>query len=379
VPEGEHLRSDGWGRGAFHAEDLPRPEPLTDVPRRWRRYGVQREVFRATLEESEPFDAALISGGMSYWYPGVREVIEDLRQRSPGTRIVLGGVYPTLCPEHAASLGVDVVIEGSRLAPLWRMIGLEGDMAQPPLWEARHGSDFDAAVIKLTDGCPYACTYCAVHRFFPEFTVRPLEQAMAELEHILSCGISNVAFYDDALLCDSGRALVPFLQEVIRRGTEVNFHTPNALHARLLSPNLARLMVEAGFKTFYLGFESASDAWHAATGEKTSADDLARAADALRDAGADMDGVTAYVIIGHPRHGEQDVEVAIQYAHDLGLRVMLAEFSPIPGTPDGEACRRWVDIDEPLWHNKTAFTLVRLGESRTNELKDLCRELNQGL
>jgi len=30
-------------------------------------------------------------------------------------------------------------------------------------------------------------------------------------------------------------------------------------------------------------------------------------------------------------------------------------FHPIPGTPDGERCRGIVDLDEPLWHNKTAF------------------------
>ena len=49
------------------------------------------------------------------------------------------------------------------------------------------------------------------------------------------------------------------------------------------------------------------------------------------------------------------------FAHRLGIRVMLSEFSPIPGTPDGEECRRWIDLDEPLRHNKTAFVAHRLG------------------
>jgi hypothetical protein len=55
---------------------------------------------------------------------------------------------------------------------------------------------------------------------------------------------------------------------------------------------------------------------------------------------------------------------------------MLSEFSPIPGTPDGEQCRQWIDLDEPLCHNKTVFTAGYLGFAETNRLKLLCRQLN---
>ena len=58
---------------------------------------------------------------------------------------------------------------------------------------------------------------------------------------------------------------------------------------------------------------------------------------------------------------------------------MLSEFSPIPGTPDGEQCRRWIDLDEPLWHNKTAFTICRLGSAEVKRLKRLTLELNARL
>jgi hypothetical protein len=64
------------------------------------------------------------------------------------------------------------------------------------------------------------------------------------------------------------------------------------------------------------------------------------------------------------------------FAHGLGLQLMLSEFSPIPGTPDGEHCRQWVNLDEPLWHNKTVFPLVLLGAAEVQRLKALCRALN---
>ena len=55
---------------------------------------------------------------------------------------------------------------------------------------------------------------------------------------------------------------------------------------------------------------------------------------------------------------------------------MLSEFSPVPGTPDGDACRAYTDLDEPLNHNKTAFTMRFLGADRVNHFKDLCRAVN---
>ena len=223
---------------------------------------------------------------------------------------------------------------------------MAGNPEAAPLWELDPLGR--AAVMKLTDGCPFRCTYCAVRWLTPEFCVRPLERSLAELDQHMARGCRNIAFYDDALLADAEHGVQPFLDEVLRRGHRLNFHTPNALHARLLTPDLAALMVRAGFKTFYLGFESVDDTWQETTGGKVSSEHLAQAATTLRQAGADLRGVTAYVIVGHPRNSEQGVEAAMRAAHALGLRVMLSEFSPIPGTPDGEASHLLVGAREIL-------------------------------
>ena len=49
---------------------------------------------------------------------------------------------------------------------------------------------------------------------------------------------------------------------------------------------------------------------------------------------------------------------------------MLSEFFLLPGTPGGEICRRGIDLGEPLWHNKAAFTMPRLGRGGINCLKN---------
>ena len=370
-------QSDQWGRGPFPFERIPNPAHLKDIPRYFRRFGWPRANFQQYLGKHAPFDFALVQTMMTYWYPGVAEVIEDIRHACPDARIVLGGNYATLCTEHARRLGADPVVVGSDLQPLWQLLGLTPDSEQPALWEVY--DSLHVGAIKLSDGCPFRCSYCSVPKVYAGFKPRPLGRALAELQFLVERGAENVAFYDDALLCDAEKVLAPFLHEVIGRGIRVNFHTPNALNARFVTTELADLMVRAGFKTFYLGFESASRLWQQGTGGKVFSEELAQSAKYLLAAGADPANVTAYQILGHPDSDLQELEASMRFVHGLGIRGMLADFSPIPGTADGEACRRWVDMDEPLMHNKTAFPILQLGFDEVNRLKDLQRQLNRDL
>jgi hypothetical protein len=370
-------RSDPWDRGQFYAEVVPKPAVFAHLPRRYRRYGLPRQHLATFLAAEGPFDVALIQTVMTYWYLGVKEVIDDLRALSPQTRLVLGGVYATLCRTHAQRLGADLVIDHNDLEPLWRLLGSTPQFTAPPLWEAY--DRLPVGILKLADGCPFRCTYCSVPQVSPRFIVRPLERALGELTLLWQRGVRNVAFYDDALLFKPEYMLLPFLRQVLARGIRVNFHTPNALNARFLTKDVATAMVQAGFKTFYLGFESSAALWQRRTGGKVYADEVVQAVDHLVAAGADPHHLTAYLIIGHPQSALQEVEASMRFAHRVGIRLMLSEYSPIPGTPDGERCRQWVDLDEPLWHNKTVFSQLRLGAAEVQRLKALCRQLNQRL
>src|SRR5262245_39140059 len=130
---------DAFGRGRFDRQPIPRPAPLADIPRRFYRFGRPREEFLRVLS-GQRFVVVLIQTVMTHWYLGVREVIEDVRRIQPDARIVLGGVYATLCPVHALSLGADQVIQGSDLTSLGLPLS-----AGLPFWE---GVDSDVGVLK---------------------------------------------------------------------------------------------------------------------------------------------------------------------------------------------------------------------------------------
>ena len=378
ITERKELASDRWGRGRFYCERTQSPLCLHTIPRYFRRFGLPRHFFEDFLVKEGPFDFVFLQTTMTYWYLGLKEVIEDIRNAWPETKIILGGSYATLCGNHTQKLGADFIVKGTNLEPLWEYLQINPDLKQPALWQA-YNKRLNVGVLKLSDGCPFHCTYCSVPKVYGQFKPRSLERSLSELELLCELDVKNIAFYDDALLFEPERILIPFLNKVIKCNKKVNFHCPNALNARFLTREVAERMVQAGFKTFYLGFESASDKWQKLTGGKVLSQELTQAVEQLLAAGAETANITAYQILGHPHIGIQELEASMHFVQSLGIRGMLADFSPIPGTPDGEYCRQWIDLNEPLMHNKTAFPIILLGFDETNRLKDLQRRLNREL
>ena len=371
------LKSDEFGRGRFYSEKISNPRCLSQIPRYFRRFGLPRNIFIDFLKENGPFDFVLVQTVMTYWYQGISEIIQDVRKYRPKAKIILGGNYVTLCENHAKKLGADLLVPGTDLGPLWDYLNLEPDSEQPTLWQVYE--NLDTGVLKLSDGCPFKCTYCSVPKVYKQFKPRSIQRSLTELRLLAELGVGNIAFYDDALLFEAEKMLMPFLEQALRSKIKVNFHTPNALNARFINKELADLMIRAGFKTFYLGFESASAKWQRKTGSKVFSDELKTAVMYLTAAGADPKKITAYQILGHPDSNIQQLEDSMQFVNSLGVRGMLADFSPIPGTVDGEYCRKWVDMDEPLMHNKTAFPTILLGVEQAGRMKDLQRKLNRNL
>jgi len=385
---------------------------LIKVPRYYHRFGLPAEIFVEFLKTNKPCDFAFIQTVLTYWYLGYQEVIRGLKKYWPRTKIILGGPYAMVCPQHAKNSGADFVLTENKPVKLWDFLNIEPDDSFLPLWDVYGKIDpapsdnsilntrrcgIETAAMKITQGCPFKCTYCTVPLFCDGFSARPIEQAIEELKFLVSLGVKNIAFYDDALLYKSDEVLKPFLRYVIenkidpapskysqnwterRCGVDISFHTPNALNARFIDEETAKLMVKAGFKSFYLGFESRAEEFQKQTGSKVFDNEFANAVKVLIAAGADISGITAYLMLGHPRFEIQEVEESMNFVNSLGVKIMLADFSPIPGTSDGKLAEKYVDMNEPLMHNKTAFPIILFGSEKVNRIKDIYRKLNHNL
>ncbi len=331
---------------------------------------------------------------MTYWYPGVVEAVRLVRAVHPRVPIVLGGVYATLCAGHARRLSeADHVLPGDgleTLPPLLARLGL------PPAGEALRGdaepgplallpeAGWEAAVLRLNRGCPGRCRYCAARLLEGRYRRGDPESAFAALEEIhRRFGTRSFAFYDDALLVDADTVLVPFLERVVASGRPFSFRMPNAVHLRLVSPSLARLMRRAGFREIRLGLESVSPEFHARLDRKLDPGLLAETLAILRGAGFAAGQVSVYLLAGLPGQYREEVEESIRRAAFLGARVMLAEYSPVPGSALWEEAlrrSRFPLAEEPLTHNNSILPMQWEGFSLQDlqELKRLARSLSSG-
>ncbi len=372
-PELPHPGKAGrFGKGRYLKTRIPKPEKLYDIPRNYSRYGISERLVRKAIKDSPGPDAVLVTCLMTYWYPGVIALIKVVREMLPKVPVVLGGVYATLCYDHAVRhVGADHVIPGDNEETVIETVGrltgfdsgqrvLEDDLdTYPyPAFDLQHAIPY--VPILTGRGCPFRCAYCASGFLNPEFRRRSPGHVVEEIEYWhKKYSVSDFAFYDDALLIDAEQHIMPILEGVLARGLKVRFHTPNALHIRPLSGEVARLLFRAGFRTIRLGLETAFFDGRKAIDSKVGPGEFQQAIDHLRDAGFNDEAVGAYLLYGLPGQDLGELEASIKMVKACRVRPVLAQYSPIPHTelwPAAAAASRY-DLDsDPIFHNNSIFS-----------------------
>ncbi|MDL2259450.1 cobalamin-dependent protein [Deltaproteobacteria bacterium OttesenSCG-928-K17] len=94
-----------YGRWKTRRQKIEKPAVFGDVARPYYRYGLSAEEMEARLAAMPPPDLILITSIMTYWYPGVYEAVRTVKKLFPKVPAVVGGVYATLCPDHALAGG----------------------------------------------------------------------------------------------------------------------------------------------------------------------------------------------------------------------------------------------------------------------------------
>jgi radical SAM superfamily enzyme YgiQ (UPF0313 family) len=386
-PGAPRLRADSSGK--LYKEVVGKPGSVAMVPRQFGRYGLPLDQFERFLAAAPPPDVVMVASGMTYWYPGVTEVIRRVRARFGAVPVAVGGVYATLCSEHARQCsGADRVLPGPGVVAALQfadeVTGLNSEpkrYAQPQTWPppAHELVSRPFAGVITSWGCPYHCTYCASQRLQPTFVQR--EPALV-IDEIVACaqrGCHDLAFYDDALLLNAGDHLVPILNGIVKRGARMRFHAPNGVHAGRVSADLAMRLRQAGFATVRLSLETTDFARQRATGGKVTTGAFVQAVKHLNSAGFGPAELGAYILAGLPEQPLAEVETTVRFVHDLGVQAKLALFSPIPGTPEGD--RALPPNADPLLHNNTVYPYL-LGDDYVRDLqriKQLAKDGNERL
>ena len=381
------VRRQRDGTGKFFRQETKYPAGLEGIPRKFARYGVLQDVLLRQMESlSSPPDMILITSGMTYWYKGVEEAVQLCRRVFPGIPVGVGGIYATLMTDHCRSVcAPDFITPGDiwpGIVPELVKRGLPVPSVPPgPAYETEDPVWRDSAVLRLNEGCPFHCEYCASNQLSPSFKGGDPSLWAGVLRDLHKrWGTRDFAFYDDALLVNKKDVFLPFLEEVIALDLDLRFYNPNALHIRYLDEQTLRLMMKAGFREIRMGFESSDDSFHENKDGKVTMDVFAQAVDALRASGFPLNRAAVYILAGLPGQYYEEVEQSIRYASRFGLRCRIAQFSPVPGTSLWEESQKFSPFplaEEPLYHNNTFFSMEWEGFRRENleQLKTLTREL----
>ena len=368
-----HARPGPFGTGRYPKEIIPTPAALADIPRRYGRYGISEADFRERLARVPTPAAILVTSLMTYWYPGVTAAIRLVREHFPDVPVILGGIYATLCPEHAREhSGADRVVAGPGRSGHWpssggdhRLVAAGGDCSRPRHLDSRPYPALDLLEhpsyipILTSRGCPLDCAYCASRLLQPVYRRRDPLAAVAELVYWQDrTGLADAAFYDDALLLGAVRP---------PPGDPGGTGPAAAAPSGSIPPTASMPASSPGrWRGGSSGPTSPPCAWEwkPPPWERPAWTPNSRRGNwkppwpIFRRPGSPRRPSASTSSSACPDQAEAEVAASVLRVKELGATPVLASYSPIPGTalwPRAVATSRFDLAADPLFHNNSLF------------------------
>jgi len=188
-----------------------------------------------TANGFEP-DIIYVTSLFTYAWEPVHEVIRFYSNEYKKARVIVGGVYASLCPDHLQESFGDrieicqgVVPELDDLLPAYWLI---------PQWKS--------SILFSSRGCIRKCPFCSVSQLEPKF------EARESIKHLIYPGHQKVILWDNNILASPyWRDIFNELEEL---GLAVDFN--QGLDARLLTEDIALSLRRLKIPIFRLAYDS---------------------------------------------------------------------------------------------------------------------------
>jgi len=295
---------------------------------------------------------------------GVGELCRQIKQLGPEIKIILTGWHPSALPERTLrEESCDLVIQGEGFHPLLEILKKHPYEKVPGLWwreggAIRHnarganiedltgelsdvawdllplvGGDYRAfnwmtlqsletrshyASIFTSLGCPYKCSFCAIHATFGERRIRywSPDWALKQFDILArQYGVKHINLIDELFVFDA-RHYLPIAEGLLERDYKLNF----CAFARVdrvdaMDPAELKLLKKAGFNWFKLGIESGSTAVLAKAHKgKYDKECIRRVVGKIHEAGIDL---CANFIFGLPGDTRETMQETLDLAVEL--------------------------------------------------------------
>lgn len=242
------------------------------LPEQWNKKLV--DLNTAPLNESEIIWADLVFiSAMNVQSNSVRELIEKLNHYDK--TIVAGG--PLFTHEYNEYDGVDYFVlneaeitlpqfltdlENGNPKHIYKSTEFADVHKTPnPMWGLSNLNDYLYAVVQYSRGCPYLCDFCDVTALFGRKPrVKTPDQIINELDSLIAHGNNEqILFADDNLIGNKNllkKELLPALIEWRNKNSYAPGFATQVTINLVDDEELAKLMLEAGFRHILVGIES---------------------------------------------------------------------------------------------------------------------------
>jgi radical SAM superfamily enzyme YgiQ (UPF0313 family) len=353
------------GTGKFDYEIVPKPEILKDVPLHYKRYGINHELIKKFLLFHKDADFVLITSIMTYWYLGVKEIVDITKSLLPKTKVVLGGILPILIPNFCKNFfgdKVDYFYTYSTIGNfLDTVIGVNPEHKKFDEFKNFPEPDYsfykqtNYVVLRTSYGCFYNCDYCACANIIPKYYTKDISQIISEIKSIYQkTKTQNFVFYDDALLDKNLSKTKSLFYELTKLNLNLKFYTPNGINPKFIDSEIAKLMFDLNFTDPRLSLETANDNIHNIVDKKIKLKEFEFGLNNLIKVGYQPHKISVYILAGLPQEKLDDVYHSIDTVSKYGLKIRLCELSPVPKSKLFFSYGLDETID-PLLHNNTIF------------------------
>lgn len=220
-------------------------------------------------------DADIVAiGCWSPQYLRSKELAGEFRRR--GKTVVVGGPYPTLCPERFVDGTFDVVFDGETEntwpefcqdllkgvapKPVYKQVG-NIDMQKSPIprFDLIRKGDYLYYFIQTTRGCPFACEFCDIivtDGRVPR--LKSIPQVLQEIETVAALGGKYISF-SDANLIGNQKFAEQLLEALGEFGRKNNYPIQFSAEMTITvaeRPRLLELLRAANFTSIFVGIES---------------------------------------------------------------------------------------------------------------------------
>jgi anaerobic magnesium-protoporphyrin IX monomethyl ester cyclase len=354
----------------------------------------EKEELKRKLAENN-YRLIVLTGTMYVFEQNIWEVITFIRRHSPDARIIAGGPYISKQaeerePEHMKPLfrylNADIycyVREGEQtLVALLNALRKGEDISSIPNLAYKNGRDYEItpkkrevnplsdimidypmfadsyrrtrwANVRISDGCPYACGFCA----FPEhgnerYLLMTLDRIEREFESIRESGAIDHVFFIDATLNVPRRQFKKMLEMMIRNQYGFDWHC--FFRCDQTDEETIWLMKEAGCKGVFLGLESANETVLNNMDKTAHKEDFYRTMPWFKAAGLRQ---MISVLVGFPGETIESFRESLEFIEEI--------------EPDFTRIQTWYcDPTTPVWFKREQFGLQGKGYSWKHDTMD---------